>query len=123
MSYEEDKNMCDAFVAEGAVFPKVLPEEVQKLFETLRFETHVVPNTTTTVCSAVLPIGACDFVIATGETACIDKRNFNPVLGEKYAKEKCELNARNKLWELEGYYKAKLLADKAGDAGEEETHS
>lgn len=111
MSYEEDKKMCDAFVAEGAVFPKVLPEEVQKLFETLRFETHVVPNTTTTVCSAVLPIGSCDFVIASGETACIDKRNFNPTLGAKYAKENCEVSARNKLWELEGYHKAKLLAE------------
>lgn len=111
MSYTEDKAMCEDFTTNGAVFPKVTPEEIQSLFETLRYETYVVPNTTTTVCSAILPIGACDFVIATGETACIDKRNFNPTLGAKYAKENCEKNARTKLWELEGYFKAKILVN------------
>lgn len=113
MSYQEDKAMCDSFTAAGAIYPKVYPEDIEAMMQTLRYEVHVIPNTTTTVCSAILPVGDCDFVIATGETACIDKRNFNPELGAKYARENCEKAARSELWRLEGYAKARdLLAEK-----------
>ena len=41
--------------------------------------------------------------MGTGESACVDPVNYNKALGEKYAKERAEATARNKLWELEGY--------------------
>lgn len=79
---------------------KVEYEHIQKLIESLDFKFAVVEGTTTTICKAVLKNG---FSVGTGESACVDPNNFNKELGEKYAKERAIEDAKNKLWELEGY--------------------
>lgn len=83
---------------------KVTPEQIQALVDSLTFQFERVGDTTTTACWAFLPNG---FSVAHGESACVDPANFDFELGKKYAKERCLQDARNKLWELEGYVLAK----------------
>ena len=61
---------------------------------------HVFKGSQLTVCCLTLQNG---FTV-TGESACVSPENFNAEIGQKIAKE----NARNKIWQLEGY----LLKDK-----------
>lgn len=68
-------------------------------------EYWVVPNTTTTVCAMILQN---NFVVV-GTSACVSIANFDKVLGEQIAYE----NARDKIWELEGY----LLKQKQYEKG------
>lgn len=56
---------------------------------------HVFGETCLTVCCLTLTNG---FTV-TGESACASPENFNAEIGRKIAKE----NARNKIWQLEGY--------------------
>ena len=90
---------------------KVTKEQIDKIMSGVTYHVYRVPDTTTTIAVAMLAVGESNFTLAIERTACIDKRNFNPTLGAKYAKENCEVSARKKLWELEGYHKAKLLAE------------
>lgn len=67
-------------------------------------ETYARPgNSTLTVCVLNLP-GGCQ---VTGEDNVIDAQNFDPLLGQKYAREK----AVSRLWELEGYYVKRMSND------------
>ena len=91
---------------------KVTPEQIQALVDSLTFQFERVGDTTTTACWAFLPNG---FSVAHGESACVDPANFDFELGKQYAKERCLLDARNKLWELEGYVLAKELAKQPTD--------
>lgn len=59
----------------------------------------VMPDGRTTICQLTLVNG---FTVR-GESSCVDIKNFNKALGEKYAYE----NAIEKCWQLEGY----LLAE------------
>jgi hypothetical protein len=61
---------------------------------------HVVPNTTMTLCVLTLRNG---FQV-TGESAAVSFENFDEEIGRKVAR----ANAREKIWQLEGY----LLKDK-----------
>jgi len=56
---------------------------------------HIFPGTTTTVCLLTLTNG---FGVL-GESACASPENFDEQLGQRIAYE----NARNKIWQLEGY--------------------
>lgn len=62
-------------------------------------------GTTTTICQITMQNG---FTV-TGTSACVDPKNYNQALGEKYSYEQ----AFNKLWELEGY----LLLQRRFEAG------
>ncbi len=62
-------------------------------------------GTTTTICQITMENG---FTV-TGTSACVDPKNYNQALGEKYSYEQ----AFNKLWELEGY----LLLQRRFEAG------
>lgn len=55
-----------------------------------------------TFCVLVLKNG---FTV-TGESACASPENFDPEIGRKIARE----NARNKIWQLEGYLLKEKLA-------------
>lgn len=66
---------------------------------------HLLPGTTTTVCQITLENGC----VVTGTSACVDPKNYNQALGEKYSYER----AFNKIWELEGY----LLLQRRFEAG------
>lgn len=56
---------------------------------------HIFPGTTVTVCCLTLRNG---FTVI-GESACASAANFDAELGRKIARD----NARNKIWQLEGY--------------------
>ncbi|MBS1065944.1 Gp49 family protein [Gluconobacter kondonii] len=56
---------------------------------------HVFPGTTLTVCVLHLENG---FTV-TGESACASPENFDEEIGRKIARG----NAREKIWQLEGY--------------------
>ena len=60
------------------------------------------PDTTVTVCCLIIRNGMC----LIGESACVDPRNFNEVIGRKVAR----ANAREQLWKLLGF---RLLDKKA----------
>lgn len=104
-----DHKMQADFEASGATFPKVTACRIDELMQQVTFSTHVVPDTTTTIATAILQVGAVKFTLANEFTACVDPRNFNAELGAKYAIEKATESARNKLWELEGYSLAQRL--------------
>lgn len=78
---------------------KVTKEYLENLIDK---ETYIYPeNSTVTICMLTLKNG---FNLI-GHSACLNKEDFNPEIGNVIAKE----NAINKLWELEGYHR-KCLA-------------
>ncbi|HAS3166395.1 TPA: hypothetical protein I6Z04_000109 [Vibrio cholerae] len=79
---------------------KVEKQHIENSLIKLEFKFARVENTTVTGCWAFLPNG---FQVAYGESACVDPANYKWEDGCKYAKERCLQEARNKLWELEGY--------------------
>lgn len=89
------------------IYPRVEKSVIYELMLSVRYKCHVVEGTTTTMAVAVLPMGNVNFTLAHEFTACVDPRNFNAALGEKYAIQKAANAARDKLWELEGYFLAK----------------
>ena len=84
-------------------------ERINALTDTLIYKASRVPDTTTTLCVAILPNG---FTVSTGMSACVDPANFDEVKGVKYAMEDAKKKAIDKLWELEGYVLAHKLAGK-----------
>ena len=79
---------------------KVDPNHIKNMVNFLEYKFERVGDTTVTGCWAFLPNG---FQVGYGESACVDPANYKKEDGEKYAKERCIVNATNKLWELEGY--------------------
>jgi hypothetical protein len=66
----------------------------------------VLPDGRTTICQITLENG----YTVNGHSACVDAKEYNQHLGEKYAYE----DALNKIWALEGYLLAeKLFKEKA----------
>ncbi len=63
---------------------------------------HVFPGTTLTVCCLTLRNG---FAV-TGESAVVRRENFDAEVGRKIAYQ----NAKDKIWELEGYLLRERLA-------------
>ncbi|WP_368880707.1 Gp49 family protein [Shewanella algae] len=77
---------------------------IQSLLATVICHCHIIEGTTTTVATAMLPMGEGNhFTLATAISGCADPQKFDPALGEKYATEKVMARANEKLWELEGY--------------------
>lgn len=64
---------------------------------------HVFPGTTLTVCALTLSNG---FQVV-GESAAASPANFDEKIGRKIARD----NARNKIWQLEGYLLRQRLHD------------
>lgn len=106
----QDAIIEQEIIDKGLVYPRVEKSRIDELMAQVRYDCHIVENTTTTVVTAILPItDHINFTVATEIMACVDPRNFNKELGEKYGIEKAANSARNKLWELEGYYLARQL--------------
>lgn len=91
----------------GLIYPRVTKEQIDSLMNQVEYHTHIVSGTTTTIATAILPLGISKFTLAMTKSACVDPRNFNAQLGAKYAIQDCVNAARDKLWELEGYHLAK----------------
>jgi len=94
----------------GLMYPRVTKEQIDNLMNQVEYHTHIVSGTTTTITTAILPIGISKFTLAMTKSACVDPRNFNAKLGAEYAIQDCINAARDKLWELEGYHLAKTTA-------------
>lgn len=93
----------------GLIYPRVRLEQIDQLMSQVEVHTYIIPGTTTTVATAVLPIAHIKFTLATEISACVDPRNFNAELGASIARDKALHRTREKLWELEGYALAKQL--------------
>ena len=78
--------------------PRLTPDHIDATVVSDQY--HVFPGTTVTVCLLTLRNG---FTVV-GESACASPENFDEELGRKIAFD----NARNKVWQLEGY----LLRDR-----------
>lgn len=94
----------------GLMYPRVTKEQIDNLMNQVEYNTHVISGTTTTIATAILPIGISKFTLAMTKSACVDPRNFNAQKGAEYAILDCVNVARDKLWELEGYHLAKTTA-------------
>ncbi len=94
----------------GLMYPRVTKEQIDSLMNQVEYHTCFISGTTTTIATAILPIGISKFTLAMAKSACVDPHNFNAQLGAKYAIQDCVNAARDKLWELEGYHLAKTTA-------------
>lgn len=77
----------------GLTAPRLTPDDIDATV--VGEDYHVFPGTTLTVCALTLRNG----FIVVGESAAASKDNFDKEVGQKIARE----NARNKVWQLEGY--------------------
>ena len=77
----------------GLNAPRLTPQLIDDVIAGEQY--HVFEGSCLTVCCMTLRNG---FTV-TGESACASPENFNVELGRKIARE----NARNKIWQLEGY--------------------
>ena len=93
----------------GSQYPKVAKSHIDELMASVHYVCHVVPGTTTTVATAILPLGHIKFTLASEISACVDPRNFDADIGEAIAKERASIVARDLLWKLEGYHLALLI--------------
>jgi hypothetical protein len=86
----------------GLTAPRVTPEHLESVISSEQY--HVFPNTTFTACLLTLANG----YTVVGESACASPENFDAAVGRKIARE----NAKNKIWQLEGYLLKQRLSDK-----------
>ena len=86
----------------GLNAPRLTPDHIDSI---IAGETYTnLPDGRTVICQLTLKNG---FTID-GKSACVSKENFNQEIGNKIARQ----NAREKIWELEGY----LLKEKLHQA-------
>ena len=85
-------------VEKGLTAPRLTPDLIDSVI--VKEDYHVFKDSQLTVCCLTLKNG---FTV-TGESACASPENFNAEIGQKIAR----TNARDKIWQLEGY----LLKDK-----------
>lgn len=79
--------------AKGLTAPRLTPSDIDAAIVGESFT--VLPSGKVMVCELTLRNG---FTVR-GESATVSKENFNAEIGQKISRE----NARNKVWELEGY--------------------
>lgn len=98
-----DEHKIEAEIkAKGLNAPRLNPDMIDAAIVSEMY--HVFPGTTLTICALTLRNG----FIVTGESAAASPANFDQAIGRKIARE----NARNKIWQLEGY----LLREKLSAA-------
>lgn len=85
----------------GLNAPRLTPDHIDNTIADEDF--HVFPGTTVTVCLLTLRNG---FTVV-GESACASPENFDEELGRKIARD----NARNRIWQLEGYLLRQRLSE------------
>lgn len=77
----------------GLNAPRLTPAHIDSVIREIKY--HVVPGTTTTICSLILMNG----YVVNGESAAASQANFNEAIGKEIAYN----NARDKIWPLLGY--------------------
>lgn len=90
--------------AKGLNAPRLTPDHINSQIVASQF--CVFDNTTVTVCCLTLKNG---FTV-TGESACASPENFDEDIGRRLAFD----NAREKIWQLEGYLLRNELSTQEG---------
>lgn len=107
MKEERVEKMCEELKCDA---PRVTKAEIDKLEESLDLKTYKLKGTSHTVTLAELPGG---FVVGKGFAMCVDPDNYRESIGEEVSTRNALIDARSKLWELEGYRLAcKLIEEK-----------
>lgn len=101
-----DASIEQDIIDAGLTAPRVTLDNVNAILEQMRYEHWVIPNTTNIVVAGILPN---DFVVALGTASTVSKENFDFSIGFQIATNDCLNNARNKIWEMEGYALRKQL--------------
>lgn len=83
--------------------PRITPSQIDAKIKTEAY--HVFPGTTVTVCALILENG---FVVI-GQGAAASPENFDKQIGRRIARQ----NARDKIWQFEGYLLRERLAGEA----------
>jgi hypothetical protein len=97
----DEQELEKAIKAKGLTAPRLTPEWIDSVIKGQTFT--VLPSGRTMVCEMELKNG---FTVL-GVSSCVSKENFNQEIGEKISRE----NARDKIWELEGYLLKQHLHD------------
>ncbi len=97
---KEEQQIEAELNAKGLNAPRLNPDMIDAAIAGEQY--HVFHGTTLTVCALTLRNG----FIVTGESASASPENFDQAIGRKIARE----NARNKIWQLEGYLLREKLA-------------
>lgn len=87
--------------AKGLSAPRLTPDWIDSVIKGVTYT--VLPSGRTMVCEMELKNG---FSVL-GKSACVSKENFNQEIGEKIS----YANAREKIWEFEGYLLKQHLHD------------
>lgn len=88
-----EQNIEKEIVSKGLNAPRLTPDHIDSV---IIGETYTnLPDGRTVVCQLTLQNG----FTADGKSACVSKENFDQEIGNKIAR----TNAREKIWELEGY--------------------
>ena len=90
--------------AKGLIAPRLTPEYINSQIVASQFCTF--DDTTVTVCCLILKNG---FAVI-GESACASPENFDEDIGRRLAFD----NAREKIWQLEGYSLRNEISTKEG---------
>jgi len=96
-----DKKTEELLQEKGLNAPRLNPTLIDNTIDDEYY--HIVPNTTMTLCVLTLKNG---FQV-TGESAAVSIDNFDKEIGRKIARD----NAREKIWQLEGYLLKQKLYD------------
>lgn len=89
----EEQELEKLIQSKGLNAPRLTPEHIDSIIVE---ETYtILPSGKVTVCELTLKNG---FTVR-GESATVSKANFNVEIGQRLSRG----NARNKIWELEGY--------------------
>lgn len=92
----------------GLTAPRVTKDDIDALMQRVKYIVVQQPGGTTATFVHAFLDGK--FLLATGFSACVSLDNFNASVGLSIAKGKAEAEARNKLWELEGWWLFKHLS-------------
>lgn len=103
----DEQGIEQAIQEAGKTALRVTPGVIDALMKRVQYVTERVGLTNTMVVHAFLD-GR--FRLASGYASCVSAENFDPSIGERIARGHAERDARDKLWEVEGY---RLYADPA----------
>lgn len=101
MAYHDEQAIEQEIQDKGLTAPRLTPADIDATI--VDEDYYVFPGTTVTACLLKLRNG----YSVLGESASVSTENFDKEIGRKIARE----NARNKIWQLEGYLLRSKLAN------------
>ena len=102
-----DKTIEEEIIAKGLTAPRVTNQQIEDLCGRIFVKYETIG--TSTFCHGFLDD---QFYLTTGHSACVSSENFDEGIGRRIAFENMSKQAREKLWQLEGYSLYKTLKEK-----------